>query len=334
VAEILRLNETAATAAELQRLETRLREAEQTLAAEVRRLSASTTTTGGTRRRRQALNLATLLARATALEANATAEIAALTAANRSAVAATLTRQVQQLEALVTEIQGLNATAPEAELRRLETRLADLESTVAAELRRLSQGTTGTLRFRRQAVTRASLLARAQALETRATTEIAALTAANRTSAAAGLQRQERELEALVAEITALPATAPEAELRRLETRLAELEALVAAELRALGVSGRFRRQAVTRESLIARGDALVARARTDVTALRTAGRTAEATRLEQELRVIETLVTDLRNLRTTALTEAELRVLENALNEAENRFEAELTRIEASSAF
>jgi len=280
----------------------------------------------------QAANSTTLerlLTRATALEANATAEIAVLRAANRTAAATELAREERAVQQLVAEIITVSATANATVLQRLEAQLAERERTLEQELRRLTANTTSTgARFKRQ-VTLETLLTRATALEANATAEIAVLRAANRTAAAAELEREERAVQQLVAEIANVSATANATVLQRLQTQLADRERTLAEELRRLTANttttgGRFRRQAVTLETLLTRATALEANATAEIAALRAANRTAAATELAREERAIQTLVTDLTNASTTA-SAAEIRRLEVELAAREAALAVEL---------
>jgi len=293
---------SAETPDQVRRLEQRLDEAEQRVQQELRQLGRSL-------KKRDLRD--DLVKRAEELEKRATQEVKTLRGENRTNAAELIQREEQRIQELVQELKN---TTNEAEVKRLEERLGERENRLAEDLRRLGRPINPT-------ELRDTLVKRAQDLTTRANEEIKTLQSEGRTQAVEGLQREEKQIAELVAE---LKKATQEQEVRRLEERLGLAEFRLGEELRQLG------RPFVNpeRDALIRRAEEIAVRATIEIRKLRDAGRGLVAAGLEREERYLIELDVELR----TAVSQDQIKRLEERLNAAEQRVQLELRDLGRSS--
>lgn len=231
----------------LRRLETEVKSAENRLATELRRIegrssrpsSSPSTTTVASIVKRDVRD--DVLAKAEAVEKNATAEIEKLKAQGRTMAVAALQRDETRLQHVATE---LKAATSEATIRRLEAEVRAIEMRIQEEIRR-DERTTGSERAQRTtksaqstASTAASIvkrdakddvLAKAANVEKNIATEEKKLRAEGRTGAAASLEREGKRLQTLVTE---LKATTAESTVTRIENEIKALETRIQDEIK------------------------------------------------------------------------------------------------------
>jgi hypothetical protein len=273
-----------------------------------------------------------LLKRATDLEARLTAAEAKVKT-SKPAEARLIEAEIKNLKTIAKELEAASEAAVVA---RLETRLASVEKSSEATLKRI-EGQAGTTAgttaasFEVAAPTKEELLKRATDLEARLT----AAEAKVKTTHPAEVRVIESELKNLQALSKELTAATEAAVVARLETRLVSAERTAEATLRRIeGGRGTTAAPteattaafvgAPTKEELLKRATDLEARLTAAEAKVKTS-KPAEARMIEAEIKSLKTLSTEL-----TAATEAAVVArLETRLTSVERTAEAILRRIE-----
>jgi hypothetical protein len=278
------------------RLEERLQETEDRLAAELKKLGKDFVT----QQEKQEI-----LRRAQELLVSASNAIRILRQENKTLLAEGLIRQ----ETIVIELEvQLRAAQDPKAIRELEGMLRNVEQQVAFELRQLGRGL-------KKRDLRDDLIARAKELLNRANAEVKQLTSENRTQAAELIAREEKNITEIVQQ---LQKATVESEIRALEQRLGQQEMRLYMDLRRLG---RPVNTQELKELLTRRAQQLTTNANEAIKALRQQNRTQEVQVLEREVQAIDVLVAELKN----ATQEADLRRVEEQLGMAEFRLFGEL---------
>jgi hypothetical protein len=227
---------------------------------------------------------------------------------NRTNAVQLIQRREAEIQVVITD---LNNATTEADVRRIEGRLIALEFQLTDDLRTVGRPVNlNELRL--------LLNTSAQALYALATTEIANLTAANRTQDIAILQREEAELKAVLA---ALANATSQADLYALEQRVGEAEFRLFEELLRLARPEAYRRL------LLRIAEDLAVRIVVEIRVLQRANRSLEVEGLraeEQELVLLDVEIRD-------AITNQELTALEARLRRVEGRVYDELVRLGAA---
>jgi len=247
-----------------------------------------------------------LITSAEGLQQWATAEIANLTASNRTADAALIQREVSELQSILALLQN---TTTQAELFALEQRVGEVEFRLYEQL----------LSFARPEAYRRLLLRLAEDLAVRITVEIRNLQRANRTLEAIGLRSQEQDLILLDVEVRDAISVQ---ELQQLEERLRRFEGRLYDELVRLGAA---RRRRDLRADVIARANELINIANDAIAAFRRQNRTTAVTLLTNSERELQALVAELNNATANATN---LGQLEGRLIVAEFALVADLRRL------
>jgi hypothetical protein len=285
---------------DLRRLEELLVQADYRVYEIINQLEAS-----GVFRRKRDLK-ADILARAQELLRLANQTVRALQQQrNRTNAVELIQRREAEIQEVITD---LNNATTEADVRRIEGRLIALEFALTDDLRTVGRPVNAN-------ELRLLLNTTAGALYALATTEIANLTAANRTQDIAILQREEAELASV---LSALQNATSQADLQALEQRVGEAEFRLFEELLRLARPEAYRRL------LLRIAEDLSVRIVVEIRNLQRANRTLEAVGLraeEQELILLDVEVRD-------AVTNEELAQLEARLRRIEGRVYDELVRL------
>jgi len=278
------------------RLEERLQETEDRLAAELKKLGRDFVT----QQERQEI-----LRRAQELLVSASNAIRVLEQQNRTLLAEGLIRQ----ETIIIELEvQLRAAQDPQTIRTLEGMLRNAEQQVAFELRQLGRG------LKKRDV-RDDLIVIARALLNRANAEVRVLTSQNRTQAAELIAREEKNINEIVEQLQ--KATA-ESEIKALELRLEQQEVRLYMDLRRLGRPGSTQE---LKDELNRRAQELIATANREINVLKQQNKTQEVEVIQREEQAITVLLAELKN----ATQEADLRRVEEQLGVAEFRLFEEL---------
>ncbi len=300
----------------IKQLETRLQEAETRLKEELKKLDGST----GARLRRATKD--ELVKAADDLLTQAKAEVEKLKTAKKDREAEHIAMEEHMIQRLVDEIKNAETEGPH--IKQLETRLQEAETRLKEELKKLD-GSTGA-RLRR--ATKDELIKAADDLLTQAKAEVEKLKTAKKDREAEHIAMEEHMIQRLVEEIKNAETEGPH--IKQLETRLQEAETRLKEELKKLDGSTGARLRRATKDELIKAADDLVTKAKAEVEKLRADGKRLQATHIEFEEKQIAHLAEE---IKAAENEDAHIKMLENRLQQAENRLTEELKKLDAGTA-
>jgi DNA repair exonuclease SbcCD ATPase subunit len=172
------------------------------------------------------------------------------------------------------------------------------------------------------------LVKAADDLLNQAKAEVKKLKAAKKDREAEHIVMEEHMIQRLVDEIKNAETEGPH--IKQLETRLQEAETRLKEELKKLDGSTGVRLRRATKDELIKAADDLVTKAKAEVEKLRADGKRLQATHIKFEEKQIAHLAEE---IKAAENEDAHIKMLENRLQQAENRLTEELKKLDAGTA-